>query len=840
MNNKNIKKLLVLSALAAVSVPCVVALSKSNNSEVIALNRAKKEVVPAESISIDKKEVSVEEGLNVVLKCTVLPENATNKKVYWSSVDTSIATVSPSGVVCGVKEGVTTVKATHEDGWTSKCSVTVTKAKEKEKHDFINVSLDKTELSMEKGEEKTLVATLTPDYLEDKTLTWNSTNPSVAVVDGNGKVTAIHSGECKIIVSHGLFSAECNVTVASEEVIFEDLGKISITNQVVSEYMSLQTNKEQYDFLKEHTNTSTSDPENDYQDFVMTWNDDSSSYYHVVIAQNENLDKPLVDKLVENNEFSYGMFTPGETYYARVYSEFDDVLLSEKFTVSDNEVRFVNVPNAKNIRDFGGWSTPEGNINYKLLYRGGCLNGKGAGKLNSDGIKMFNNDLKIKTEMDFRAYNSDSSGYQTNAYFNVDANYKTINFNERRFENVVLDNSLKPVIKDYFETLADKNNYPMYMHCNEGASRTGTAAFLAEAVLGVSYEDMVRDYELTNFSQSGSRRWRTHAYNDEVGFEDLRSLTFEELKSKTPNPSTGRSDCGYNIDALYVYLMENYKGEGTTIQDAAVNYIKSCGVTQETINNFKYIMFTDGVYEEVTREKSAEDKSLVFVTLKGLEGGEDVITPVQKGKKLTISSPTRDKMVFDGWYLGDEIFDLNTPITEAITLVAHWKEYSDTPTDNKITVVEMTKDLFTSIAGKFGKTSVSGDAIELYEVNTNTVVFDLPKINYSNYKIVEFDYLNNWSKAHLSLGTANNQVQFGQTNERYRYTIRIDCETGKTYVSKIVNFSNNTVVSDSLTEIGYTLNRKQLMGYESLSLGWDYVSGTNKGFKLASIFTYNA
>ena len=65
------------------------------------------------------------------------------------------------------------------------------------------------------------------------------------------------------------------------------------------------------------------------------------------------------------------------------------------------------------------------------------------------------------------------------------------------------------------------------MHCNEGASRTGTGAFLVEALLGVSYEDMVRDYELTNFSQSGSKRWRTHAYNDEVGFEDLRNLTFD-------------------------------------------------------------------------------------------------------------------------------------------------------------------------------------------------------------------------------------------------------------------------------------------------------------------------
>lgn len=46
----------------------------------------------------------------------------------------------------------------------------------------------------------------------------------------------------------------------------------------------------------------------------------------------------------------------------------------------------------------------------------------------------------------------------------------------------------------------------MYLHCVGGADRTGTLAFLIEALVGVSESDLSKDYELTSFDGSHTRR----------------------------------------------------------------------------------------------------------------------------------------------------------------------------------------------------------------------------------------------------------------------------------------------------------------------------------------------
>ena len=68
------------------------------------------------------------EGEVVTLTATVNPSNASNKNVYWTSSDSSIATVDNSGKVTAIKAGSATVTVTTEDGGkTATCSVTVKK-----------------------------------------------------------------------------------------------------------------------------------------------------------------------------------------------------------------------------------------------------------------------------------------------------------------------------------------------------------------------------------------------------------------------------------------------------------------------------------------------------------------------------------------------------------------------------------------------------------------------------------------------------------------------------------------------------------------------------------------
>ena len=82
--------------------------------------------------------------------------------------------------------------------------------------EFIPVSgiaLDKSELALTEGETAVLSATVDPAEATDKTVTWTSSDESVAVVDENGNVTAIGSGTAVITASAGDVSASCTVTV---------------------------------------------------------------------------------------------------------------------------------------------------------------------------------------------------------------------------------------------------------------------------------------------------------------------------------------------------------------------------------------------------------------------------------------------------------------------------------------------------------------------------------------------------------------------------------------------------------------------------------------------------
>ncbi|MCY9547274.1 Ig-like domain-containing protein [Lysinibacillus xylanilyticus] len=73
------------------------------------------EVPSVESITLDKNEIELIEGSQDKLTATVLPENATNKKVVWTSSDDSIATVDQNGNVTALREGQAIITAKVEN-----------------------------------------------------------------------------------------------------------------------------------------------------------------------------------------------------------------------------------------------------------------------------------------------------------------------------------------------------------------------------------------------------------------------------------------------------------------------------------------------------------------------------------------------------------------------------------------------------------------------------------------------------------------------------------------------------------------------------------------------------
>ena len=167
-------------------------------------------------IKLDKTELTLFEGDEESLTATVSPDDATDKTIIWSTSDKSIATVE-SGKVKAVGKGTVKISATA-GGRSASCNVEVLRP-------VAGISLNKTSLEIPLEKSGTLTASIIPsDATPREDITWSSSNPDVATVDG-GKVTAVSMGSTVIHASIEGFNAECNVTVTGME-----YGKIAITN----------------------------------------------------------------------------------------------------------------------------------------------------------------------------------------------------------------------------------------------------------------------------------------------------------------------------------------------------------------------------------------------------------------------------------------------------------------------------------------------------------------------------------------------------------------------------------------------------------------------------------
>ena len=149
---------------------------------------------PVTSINFIQGEVPVVAGRTAQAKIKVLPADANDKTVTWSSSDTSVATVR-NGQVTGVKAGVCTVTCTSNSNPDVSATATVTVSQLVTK--IVNVN-DSSELTLRTGETGQLKWSVQPDDATNKGLTFKSLAPKVATVDVNGVVTAVGRGVATI------------------------------------------------------------------------------------------------------------------------------------------------------------------------------------------------------------------------------------------------------------------------------------------------------------------------------------------------------------------------------------------------------------------------------------------------------------------------------------------------------------------------------------------------------------------------------------------------------------------------------------------------------------------
>jgi endoglucanase len=186
------------------------------------------EPVPVESISLSVSFAELEVGGTLTILATVLPEDATNKEVQWSSSDNSITTVNSDGLVTAISAGETTVTANSADGNASAtCSITVNEPPYIEV-DSITVTPSEAEIDI--NESIVLSVTIYPEDATDQSLFWSSSDSSVATTDNTGRVTGVSQGTAEITVSTSNPDVRgISVITVTDEVIIPPTYELTIT-----------------------------------------------------------------------------------------------------------------------------------------------------------------------------------------------------------------------------------------------------------------------------------------------------------------------------------------------------------------------------------------------------------------------------------------------------------------------------------------------------------------------------------------------------------------------------------------------------------------------------------
>ena len=189
---------------------------------------------------------------------------------------------------------------------------------------------------------------------------------------------------------------------------------------------------------------------------------------------------------------------PETTYYYRVtLNEPNKTTEYRGSFVTAKSARFLNIPDLKNVRDIGGYETADGKkIQYGMLIRGTEPDGMIVNEYFLKD-KEVADEFGFRCDLDLRNAKLFSDGYTSR--FGDAVTHKYYAFSA---DDDILSEENRAALKEVFTDLANPANYPIYIHCTNGTSRTGIVVFLLQSILGVSEEDMRLEYMLSAFSES--------------------------------------------------------------------------------------------------------------------------------------------------------------------------------------------------------------------------------------------------------------------------------------------------------------------------------------------------
>ncbi len=220
---------------------------KITKSIKVTVNPKKAAVVVPTSVTVNAPKTAITVGETIIVTATVLPANAQDKSVTYSTSNAAVATVTNTGAVLGIGEGTATITAKTSNGKTGSVQIKVSKV------EVTGITLDKTSVDLFVSGTTTLSPTVTPANATNKAVTWASSDETVATVK-DGQVTAVSVGTATITATtaNGI-KAECKVNVTKKTTLADGLtvemtnpyvdgsGKEFANTQLIGDDMTIQT-----------------------------------------------------------------------------------------------------------------------------------------------------------------------------------------------------------------------------------------------------------------------------------------------------------------------------------------------------------------------------------------------------------------------------------------------------------------------------------------------------------------------------------------------------------------------------------------------------------------------
>ena len=168
------------------------------------------------NLSIDKTTINKNE--RVKLNVEILPVEAENAKIEFSSSDNSVAIVDEDGYILGLSSGKSTITAKTENGISDSINIEVYSP-------VTDINFDTTDLVLEKGENFHLNVIIYPEDATNKSIEFSSENVNIATVDNNGNIIAKDIGNTKIFVK----SLDTNIQKSINIQVIEKLDESEIS-----------------------------------------------------------------------------------------------------------------------------------------------------------------------------------------------------------------------------------------------------------------------------------------------------------------------------------------------------------------------------------------------------------------------------------------------------------------------------------------------------------------------------------------------------------------------------------------------------------------------------------